>query len=325
MIMADRVKLMQGEKRKPKKKSTELGFGNQAYTRSTRLIKKDGDFNVEKDGQRFWDELDTYHELISISWGRFFLLVTSVFFAINLIFAVLYFLAGPEAIDGMRTQEGMGRFFETFYFSTQTITTVGFGKLNPSTDFVSILAAFESFLGLLGFALATGLMFARFSRPRKRLVYSKNALIAPYKNINALMFRFAHGAKNQLIEAEVQMVASCWIEAEKRRIFQPLKLERKLISFFSTSWTVVHPIDKESPLYGMTPQDYEEQEMEIIVMFKAFDDTYARHIYDRTSYVHEELAWGKKFVSIYDHKPDEKMHIAMDRIGEFEDAPLNKG
>ena len=321
--MAERISLRRGEKRKPRKKSKELGFGKQAYSRTTRLIQKGGTFNVKKGGQSFWESLDTYHELISISWWRFFLIITALFFLINLVFAVFYFMAGPDTIGGSNAQDELARFVESFYFSTQTITTVGFGKLNPRTNYVSLLAAFESFLGLLGFALATGLMFARFSRPNKQMVYSENAVIAPYRKINGLMFRFAHAGKNQLIEAEVQLVASCWIESEKRRTFEPLKLERKSINFFTTSWTVVHPIDEDSPLYGMTSEDFKEQQLEIIVMFKAYDDTYARNIYDRTSYVCNEVLWGKKFAAIYDHKDDETIHIAMDRIGKVEDAQLN--
>lgn len=321
--MAIKLTLENSKKTHKRNNSRELGFGNRAYSRSTRLINKGGAFNVEKDGLSFWQGLDTYHELISISWGRFFMLITAMFFGINLLFAILYYLAGPEAIEGARSLTGAGRFLEAFYFSTQTITTVGFGKLNPHTDFVSVLAAIESFLGLLGFALATGLMFARFSRPRKKLIYSMNAIVAPYRDINGLMFRFAHGGKNQLIEAEVEMIATLWIEEENQRTFQPLKLERKKISFFSTSWTVVHPIDKDSPVYGMNFEDFVTQQVEIIVIFKAFDDTYARHIYDRTSYTYKEISWGKKFVSIYDHKDDEAIRIDMDQIGAFEEATLN--
>lgn len=320
--MVERVSLLRGDK-KTKKKSKELGFGNKAYSRTTRLIHKGGTFNVKKDGQSFWESLDTYHELISIPWWRFFTIITALFFMINLLFAALYYSAGPQAIDGSGASNDMGRFVESFYFSTQTITTVGFGKLNPKTDFVSMLAAFESFLGLLGFALATGLMFARFSRPNKQLVYSQNAIVAPYQQINGLMFRFAHASKNQLIEAEVQMVASRWLQHEKRRSFEPLKLERKSINFFTTSWTVVHPLNEESPLYGLTPLDFEDQQIEIIVMFKAFDDSYARHIYDRTSYTYDEVLWGKKYVNIYNHEEDEAIHIAMDRIGKVEEAALN--
>jgi len=308
---------------KPRKKSKELGFGNQAYSRTTRLIHKGGTFNVKKDGQSFWESLDTYHELISMSWWKFFGIITALFFLINLFFAIFYFMAGPDTIGGSRATDELGRFIESFYFSTQTITTVGFGKLNPQTNYVSLLAAFESFLGLLGFALATGLMFARFSRPNEQMVYSENAIVAPYRKINGLMFRFAHAGKNQLSEAEVQMVASRWLTDQNRRTFEPLKLERKSINFFTTSWTVVHPINEESPLYGMTAQDCAQQQLEIIVMFKAYDDTYARNVYDRTSYVHNELLWGKKFAGIYDHKDDETIHIAMDRIGKVEDASLN--
>ncbi len=318
-----KVTLETGRKSKKEKKSRELGFGNKAYNRETRLINKDGAFNVEKEGQSFWEALDTYHELISMSWGRFFLLITAVFFAINLFFALLYFLAGPAAIEGAQSSSDVNRFLQSFYFSTQTITTVGFGKLNPNSDFVSIVSAFESFLGLLGFALATGLMFARFSRPRKRLVYSNNILISPYQDTNAIMYRFANSGNNQLIEAEVDVVASKWVNEENRRVFERLKLERNKINFFSMSWTIVHPLTKDSPLYGMTLDDMKAQQVEIIAMFKAFDDTYARHIYDRTSFTHAEMLSGKKFIPIYEDQDDDMIHINMEKIGQFEDAFLN--
>ncbi|GAB5524671.1 MAG: ion channel [Roseivirga sp.] len=310
-------------KPKKEKKSRELGFGNKAYSRETRLINKGGGFNVEKEGQSFWDSLDTYHELISMSWSRFFLLITGFFFGINLIFAFLYFISGPDAIEGVDASTEVNRFLQTFYFSTQTITTVGFGKLNPNTDFVSIVSAFESFLGLLGFALATGLMFARFSRPGKRLVYSEKMLISPYRDINALMFRFANSGNNQMIEAEVDLVVSMWNTDQNRRIFERLKLERNKINFFSMSWTIVHPLTKDSPLYGMSAADMKAQQVEIIAMFKAFDDSYARHIYDRTSYTHTEIVSGKKFIPVYEDKDDDMIHINMEKIGQFEDAHLN--
>ena len=319
------MKLTRDSKRKKKNQvsSQELGFGNRSYSRTTRLIKEGGTFNVEKEGGRFWESMDVYHELISIKWSRFFLILSVIFLIANLLFAWLYYLSGPGSIGGDISENAWERFLKAFYFSTQTMTTVGFGRLNPRSDAVSTLAAIESFVGLLGFALATGLMYARFSRPRKRLIYSENALIAPYQDINALMFRFVHSGKNQLIEAEVQLVASMWDEAENRRVFQPLKLERSSISFFSTSWTVVHPLSEDSPLYGLSASDFDQQQVEIIVMFKAFDDTYARHIYDRTSYTEKEILFGKKFVSIYDHKDDDIIHIAMDRIGQYHDAALN--
>lgn len=318
-----KVTLETGRKSKKNKKSRELGFGNKAYSRETRLINKGGGFNVKKEGQSFWESLDTYHELISMSWARFFLLITGIFFSINLLFAVLYFLAGPSAIDGAQASSDVNRFLQTFYFSTQTITTVGFGKLNPNSDFVSIVSAFESFLGLLGFALATGLMFARFSRPGKRLIYSDKIVICPYQDINALMFRFVNSGNNQLIEAEVDVIASLWVAEQNRRVFERLKLERNKINFFSMSWTIVHPLEKDSPMHGMTVEDMKAQQVEIIAMFKAFDDTYARHVYDRTSYTYKEVVSGKKFIPIHEDRDDDMIHINMEKIGEFEEAILN--
>ena len=308
---------------KGKNKERELGFGSKSYDRDTRLINKGGQFNVEKEGGSFWESLDIYHELISISWARFIGIVTLQFFIINLLFALVYYSTGPDSITGTSATTMQSRFLECFYFSTQTMTTVGFGKLSPKSDAVSLIAAFESFLGLLGFALATGLMYARFSRPRKRLLYSENAIIAPFQKKNALMFRFVNAGKNQLIEAEVDMVLSYWNEEEQRRLFEKLKLERKTINFFSSSWTIVHTINKESPLYGLTEADIKARNTEVIIMFKAFDDTYARHIYDRTSYTCREILWGKRFQSIYDDKSDGVIHVNMERIGAVEDAVLN--
>ena len=306
-----------------KHKDRELGFGNRAYKRDTRLIRKNGQFNVTKDGLKFWESLDTYHELIAMSWSRFFLLITGFFFILNLFFALLYFLAGSGGITGIETNSQLDYFWQSFYFSTQTMTTVGFGKLSPGSNIVSIISAFESFLGLLGFAMGTGLMFARFSRPGDRLIYSDKILISPYRDINGLMFRFANSGNNQLIEAEVDVVASMWIDEEGRRVFEQLKLERKKINFFSMSWTVVHPIHEGSPLYGMTLADFKARDVEIIAMFKAFDDTYARQVYDRTSYTHQEILSGKRFLPIYADRDDGVIHVDLHKIGDYEDAFLN--
>ncbi len=308
---------------KRKNQNRELGFGQKAYSKSTRLISSEGEFNVEKTGMNFWHSLDIYHELISMKWWNFFGLITLMFFSINLIFAFLYYLSGVEGIEGHVSSSAFDQFATSFYFSTQTITTVGFGKLSPASNLVSLLAAFESFLGLLGFAMATGLMFARFSRPSRSLSYSKQAVIAPYESINALMFRFSNKSKNQLIEAEVDLVISYWNADENRRVFKTVELERKKINFFSMSWTIVHPINEKSPIYGWTSNDFKEKEIEIIVMFKAFDDTYVRHVYDRISYVAEEVKWGKKFVKVYDDSANGKIHINMEKLGQTEPAQLN--
>ena len=305
------------------RKSKELGFGDKAYGKNTRLITSDGNFNVKKSGLGFWHSLDIYHELISMKWLSFISLITLIFFLVNLLFAFLYFFAGFEGISGQTYDGPTDHFISSFYFSTQTITTVGFGKLSPESNYVSALAAIESFLGLLGFALATGLMFARFSRPRKNIVYSETAIISPYQNINALMFRIANSSKTRMIEAEVDVVISYWDAEQNRRFFESVELERSKINFLSTTWTIVHPINENSPVYGWTAKNFEECQVEVIVMFKAFDDTYVRQIYDRISYVDEEIEWGKKYVPVYDRMDDGMMHVKLERLGETIDASLN--
>lgn len=311
------------KKTSAKAKSEELGFGQKAYSKNTRLISQEGEFNVEKGGLNFWDSLDIYHELISIKWWSFFGILFLLFFGANILFAFLYYLAGMDSIAGASPGTTFENLMTAFYFSTQTITTVGFGQLSPNSNLVSLLAAIEAFLGLLGFALATGLMFARFSRPRRSLIYSEKIIMAPYKDINGLMFRFSNKSKNQLIEAEVDLVISYWSARQKRRIFTPVDLERKRINFFSTSWTVVHPITEKSPIYDWKAKDFEEKQVEIITMFKAFDDTYARHIYDRTSYIAHEVSWGERFIPIYDETEKGKIHIDMEKLSETEKVALN--
>lgn len=313
---------MASEKKKSGK-SEELGFGQKAYNKGTRLISPNGEFNVEKNGLNFWQSLDIYHELISMKWWNFIGVITVAFFFINLLFAISYYASGIHSIAGHEANPGLDHFITSFYFSTQTITTVGYGKLYPNSDTVSILAAIESFIGLLGFALATGLMFARFSRPGRNLIYSERAVVAPYKNINALMFRFANGNKNQLIEAEVDMVVSYWDAKDNRRVFKSVALERKKINFFSLSWTIVHPIDEKSPISGWNEQDFEDKQVEVIVMFKAFDDTYVRQVYDRMSYVYSEIDWGVKFTPIYNDTNKGKILIDMEKLSEAHPAELN--
>ncbi|NVK85259.1 MAG: K+ channel, inward rectifier [Cytophagia bacterium] len=305
------------------RRSKELGFGEKAYGKYTRLIKPDGNFNVKKSGLGFWQSLDIYHELISMKWLGFIGLITLIFFLINLLFAWLYYMAGFEGISGQVFNSPADHFLSSFYFSTQTITTVGFGKLSPESNYVSTLAAIESFIGLLGFALATGLMFARFSRPKKNIVYSETAIISPYKQNNALMFRLANSSKTRMIESEVNVVISYWDAKSDRRIFEPVDLERDKINFLSTTWTIVHPITENSPIYGWTAKNFEECQVEVIVMFKAFDDTYVRQIYDRISYLDEEIQWGRKFVPVYDKMDDGMMHVKLERLGETIEAALN--
>jgi inward rectifier potassium channel len=189
----------------------------------------------------------------------------------------------------------LDRALDAFFFSAQTLTTVGYGHLSPNGHWVSAVAAAESLLGLLSFALATGLLYGRFSRPHAQIRFSRQALVSPYREGKALMFRFMNLRSNQLIEVEATVVLSFQEADSPTRQYVTLPLERCKISLFPTSWTVVHPIAEDSPLFGRNEADLRKAGVEIIVLIKAFDDTFAQTIYQRTSYTHDELAWGVRF------------------------------
>src|ERR1035437_3010703 len=204
-----------------------------------------------------------YHTLITMSWSRFNLLVLCIYLVANLLFASLYLIAGTDSLEGAKGINMMGKFWDAFFFSAQTITTVGYGKISPQGFYPNIIAAVESMMGLLGFALATGLLYGRFSRPEARIKFSAKALRAPYKSMNAFMFRIVNERKNQLIEVEAAISVAMLDETDpKNRKFFNLKLELTKINFFPMSWTIVHPIDENSPLWGMTEADFKQRDIE---------------------------------------------------------------
>jgi inward rectifier potassium channel len=220
------------------------------------------------------------------------------------------------------------RFLEIFFFSAQSLTTVGYGRLNPVSLIDSTVAAIESMVGLLGFALATGLLYGRFSRATAKLLYSDNIIVAPYKHIRfpeadkALMFRILNARKNQLIEIEAQIMFAYneEVNGSVARKFQQLKLETEKINLLAMSWTIVHPIVPESPLYGLTKEDIESVDAEFVVNIKAIDDTYVQQVYTRTSYTWKELAWGVKFDSVISKNQQGITTIDLKKISSFKSA-----
>lgn len=279
----------------------DLGFGAKVASQRQRLINRDGSFNVVRTGQSFFEKFSPYHYLVSISWLKFNTIIAVAYLVINILFAFIYLAFGVNNLNAHHTY-----FFhdllDSFFFSLQTFTTVGYGRLNPTGDIESFIAGIESLTGLMGFALATGLLYGRFSRPNAKIVFSKNAVIAPYKNINAFEFRIANARENQLIEADIQVMLSMKDMAkgrETKRVFRNLSLERQGVTFFSLTWTVVHPIDKESPLYGLTANDLKEADAEFLILFKAFDDTFSQTVHSRSSYKYDEIIWNAAFRSVY--------------------------
>lgn len=298
----------------------DLGFGLQPISGNQRLINPDGTSNVKRIGLPIFRTADTYNWLISMSWKKFLLVIFIVYLLVNLLFASLYMMLGIEHLQGADGANVKDHFFDAFFFSAQTISTVGYGHISPDGFATSCLAAFESMLGLMAFALATGLLYGRFSRPTAKIVYSKNMIISPYKGITGLMFRLANLRNNQLIEIEVQMIMTYneTVNGKTVRRFYPMELERSKIGLLNLSWTVVHPIDENSPLYERTPQDLAEAEVEILVMLKAFDDTFSQTVHSRSSYRDEDILRDVRFTTVF--STDENGQIALDlsKVGNTE-------
>ena len=304
------------------KEVNDLGIGNKVLESDQRIVTKDGRFNIERKGIRFFESFSIYHYLISISWIKFCLLILISFLLVNIIFALLYLAGGVENFEGITTNNTFDRFVNEFFFSTQTFTTVGYGRINPVGVYSNIISSIESLTGLLSLALATGLLYGRFSRPVAYILYSENAIIAPFKEQNAFQFRIAN-LKNEhdMIDVETEVIFSKK-ENDSRKFFN-LKLEYKKISFFNASWTVNHVINEESPLYGLSEKNMKDAGCEFLILIKGYDNTFAQFVNSRFSYRFDEIVWGAKFANIYGRSEDGRGMIELDKIGLLEKADLN--
>ena len=299
----------------------ELGFGNKVYGKRVRMINPDGSTNVIKRGRGRFRPYDFYQKLIFMPWTHFVGGVVVLYLVINLLFSGAYLLVGVDSLAGTTGISPFDQFLDAFFFSAQTITTLGYGRIAPVGAAASTIAAIESMLGLLGFALATGLLYGRFSRPNARIKFSEIAIVAPYEGKSAFMFRMANERSSELIEAEVQVMLSYIDLKEGKRDFELLDLEISKINIFALSWTVVHPIDEKSMLWGKEPSFLEACDAEFIILVKAFDDSFGTTVYQRTSYKFWDVQYGKKFVPI-SHPGETHIQLDLHRLGEVVDAAL---
>jgi inward rectifier potassium channel len=271
----------------------DLGLGTQGG--SARSVNKDGSFNLRRVNQAWFRPYELYHQMITMGLGRFALVLAAGNLAANLVFAGLYLAIGMEHFDGTTGATLGSRFQDAYFFSAQTLTTVGNGRLHPVGALSSALASLESLLGLLGFALACGLVYGRFSRPHARILFSRHALVAPYRDGTGFMFRIVNERSNELIEAEAHITLSLRDPETGVHHFHQLDLERRRINLFPSNWTIVHPVGPESPLAGLDTDGLRAGDAEFIVLIKAFDDTFAQHVFARSSYKAGEILWDWKF------------------------------
>ena len=305
----------------PADDTRDFGLGSKITQQTrTRFLNKDGSFNVERKGQSFLRSLSPYHALLSVSWTKFYAMVVVAYFAVNTFFGCAYLLCGPEALQGSTGSTLVGRVFDAFFFSVQTLATIGYGKMSPNGLAPNIIVAFEALTGLFGFALATGLLFARFSRPNAQIQYSEQAVIAPYRGITGFMFRIINERKNQLIEVNATVTFSRMetIDGYSSRRFYPLPLERQKVVFFPLNWTIVHPIDEQSPLYGVTQQDLENSDAEFSILLTAIDETFSQTVHSRSSYKFEEVVVGARFKDMFVPSTDGVTRIDVRRLSEIE-------
>jgi inward rectifier potassium channel len=283
-----------------------------------RAINKDGSFNVARRGTG-WRDIHPYLHLISMSWPTFLALVFAAYLGVNSIFAVFYYSLGPGHLQGGDAPRNFDRFLNAFFFSAHTLTTVGYGNIAPGSISANVLAVIEALIGLLGFALATGILFGRFSRPSARIGFSERALIAPYETRTSLQFRIVNRRPNALMEMEATVILM-GVEGEpgkQKRTFQGLTLERDTVDFLALTWTVVHPIDESSPLFGKTEEDLERKQAEVLILIKGFDETFAQTVHARYSYRFDEIAWNAKFAPAFDFDETGSMVLNIDKVGNY--------
>ncbi|MEO1033644.1 MAG: ion channel [Bacteroidota bacterium] len=301
---------------------SDFGLGEKSSSKGFRALNKDGSFNIEKTNIPFFERLNFFHSLVTMKWSHFFGFIILGYFIVNFLFATIYTIIGVENLTGTQGMTPLEEFMEAFFFSAQTITTLGYGRVAPLGLPANIVAATESLLGLLFFALATGLLYGRFSKPISKIRYSDKAVIAPYHDINGFMFRLINPQKNELLDIEVNVSVSMKRENSELRDFHILDLEREKVRFFPSMWTIVHPIDKNSPLYKLSEDDYHKKDFEFIAMLKAFDESSGQMVYSRSSYKPKEIEWGQKFVYA-GQRANGKTLIDVSKINESRDAELN--
>lgn len=309
------------------KTDTNTGFGVNANNYGGRFVNKNGTANVEKRGMHLLHRISWYHTMIDLPRWKFMLILLLFYVGMNFLFALLYYAIGIENLNGIDASgSNWVQFGQAYFFSAQTFTTVGYGHISPSGFLTSLLAAAEALIGLLSFAIATGLFFGRFSKPTAFLKFSHNALIAPYGEMKGLMIRITPFKNTNFTDAEAKMTLGMSVEENgaKTNKFYSLDLELERINALTLSWTLVHPITENSPLYNLTKEDFDSIHGEILVFIKTFDDMFSNTVAIRTSYTFEEVIYGAKFEPMYTRSTDNsKTILDLDKLNAFYSVTLD--
>lgn len=308
------------------KAEINTGFGINSTDYGGRFINKDGTANLEKKGVGLIERTSWYHTLLAMSRWKFLATIFLFYLFVNFLFACVYYLIGIEKLGGIVTKSPIEEFGEAFFFSCQTFTTVGYGRISPVGFVASSVSALEALVGLLSLAVVTGLLYGRFSRPKAYLRFSENAILAPYQGITAIMLRVAPFKNTILTDAEAKVTLGLVIEENGKMVnkFFQLPLEFSSVNSLTLSWTLVHPITEDSPFFNFIEEDYLNAKGEIIVFIKAFDDMFSNVVVSRTSYTFNEIVIGAKFNPMYTKSDSgNKTILYLDKLSSFNKVPVS--
>ncbi len=303
------------------KTNNDTGFGTSVSSYGGRFINRDGSYNLRKDGLSYFKRFSIFHAMLNLPTWKFALVLGSFFLTINLLYTAVYWIIGADGFTGVVATTTWDRFKELFFFSTETFTTVGYGRVNPVGSGVNLVAAIEAMTGLTSFAVVTGLIYGRFAKPKGHVAFSDFALIAPYQDKMALMFRIVSYKDNHnLTDAEIKVNLALQVQENDQPTykFYDLQLERNKVDTLMMNWTVVHPIDENSPLFGLAPEEYKTSDVEVYVRVKGFDDVYSTTVIQRTSYIADEIKFNAKFIPMFHESEDGKTTIVeLDKLSSY--------
>jgi len=295
----------------------DIGFGNKGNIQTNKLINEDGSYNVLRQGHLTFN---LYANLVEMGWKKFYILILSFYIFFNLIFAFIFTSLGPDAINGISETDFLKRYQHCFFFSIQTFTTVGYGNMSPHSIAANILSSLVAFIGLMILAVITGMFFSRLSRPIAHILYSSKVVVAPFKEGKALMFRMANSRNTVIADLNITVILTWLIDKNgiEKREYIRLDLERTTVTLFPLNWTIVHPIDDNSPLFGLTVKLMEERSAEILIDLKGYNETFNQMVRSRKSYKVHETVTGMKFSPMFYTNEDGMVVLELDKIDDVE-------
>ncbi len=284
-----------------KKTLANTGFSSQGKIKSFRFIKPDGTLNTNFKNVPNWQQYSFYHYLLSLKTPKFFLFVFLTYTVLNIIFATLYYIIGVDHLAGIVAETEVDKLIEAYFFSSQTLTTLGYGRISPVGMIANIVASLEALAGIITFAIIAGLIYGRFTKPKAYIKFSDVALISPFKDHTGLMFRIAP-TKNHMISDVVASVTLSMLEevdGNERTVFYELPLQVSRVLSLALSWTIVHYIKEDSPLYGIKLEEMDDRNVHVVVSIKAFDAGFSSTVMARTEYLSNQIVGNAAFKPMF--------------------------